>query len=100
MHPMLSFDRRRAAVAAASVLSAGVALAGPSIPARAAAGAVAPPSTSDGQSPTEPSHDTTTVTTTCTTGLIIVLASPFSNIPCYQPFPAGGTFRFPFSSLP
>jgi hypothetical protein len=66
-----------AVAATAAVLSVGVPLAAPSTPAKAAVGAVDP-----AESQTTPSRDTSTVTTTCTNGLIIVLASPFTVIPC------------------
>ncbi|MEA2618986.1 MAG: hypothetical protein QOE72_4769 [Chloroflexota bacterium] len=82
MHPMLSLTCRMAA-AAAGALSVGVPLAGPTITARAADGTVDP----------APARDTTTVTTTCTYGVIIVFATPFTAnlLPCSQPLSAGRT---------
>lgn len=78
MHPMLSLTCRMAA-AAAGALSVGV----PTITARAADGTVDP----------APARDTTTVTTTCTYGVIIVFATPFTAnlLPCSQPLSAGRT---------
>lgn len=83
MHPRLSLNRWIAAAAAAGALSVGVPLAGPTITARAAVGAVDP----------APPRDTTTVTTTCTYGVIIVFATPFTAnlLPCAQPLSGGGT---------
>jgi hypothetical protein len=84
---MLSRNRWMAVAAAAGALSVGVPLAGPTITARAAVGAVDPV-----ESHTAPSRNTTTVTTTCTYGVIIVLATPFTTsvVPCTQPPSAGG----------
>jgi hypothetical protein len=83
MHPMLSRNRLILAAAAAGALSVGVPLAGPTITARAAVGAPDP----------APTRDTTTVTTTCTYGVVIVFATPFTAnlLPCAQPLSGGGT---------
>ena len=87
MHSMLSLHRRMVvAAAAAGALSVGVPLAGSTVSASAAVFPGGP-----AQSQSAPSRDTTTVTTTCTYGLVIVLASPFMNIPCDQPISPGGT---------
>ncbi|HEY2702317.1 MAG TPA: hypothetical protein VGL20_01380 [Candidatus Dormibacteraeota bacterium] len=85
MHHALSVNRSMVvAAAAAGLVSAGVPPPGPSIPASAAVTAVRTPATGDGQG-----GDTTTVTTTCTNGLIIVLA-PWTVLPCGPPASSAG----------
>jgi hypothetical protein len=76
MHEILSVRRCLGAVAVAAS-SLGVAIAGPCIPASAAdvPGVIGPATT-------PPSGEVTTITNTCTTGLVIVLLSPFSTVPC------------------
>jgi len=79
MRPMLPVNRLMIAAAAAGVLSVGVPIAGTSVTASAAV-RTADPSVSQ----TLPSRDTSTVTTTCTYGLVIVFANPFNSsvLPC------------------
>jgi hypothetical protein len=139
MHPKLSLNRWMVA-AAAAVLSVAVLLAGPSVPAKAAVGAVSrgegpeaserdrnatdpagpdhyagaglhdhrdghtkdershqgdsrpgePPSKDDSQNQTPSARDTTTVTTTCGNGPIIVLPLTITEIHCEGEAQASG----------
>jgi hypothetical protein len=91
MHPKLSLKRWMLVAAVAGGLSLGVPLASPIVPAQAAA-------VDSRQSP----RDTTTVTTTCGNGLIVlgpivVPISPHSTtvIDCGLPRSGGGTSWLP-----
>ena len=86
MHPTPSLSRRMVTAVATGAAGIGLALAGTTIPAQAAV----TPAGGD-QSRTASSPDTTTVTTTCATGLMIVLVAPFASIPCAQPVTGGAT---------
>jgi hypothetical protein len=103
---MLSLNRRKVAAAAAGVLSVGVSLVGTSIPASAAVSSVDPAASQTGPSR---NTDTSTVTTTCAYGLVIVLANPFNSsvLPCGTqpgwtgvPIPASPTSGGPLSYGP
>jgi len=74
----LKHSVRRSLRAAAAALSMGVAVAGPHSP----AGAAGAPGDAGAYATPPPGSDITTITTTCTNGLVIVLLSPFSTVPC------------------
>lgn len=77
MHDRRHTHRRCIGVGVAAALGLTAVVAAPGVQASADAGFTA---TAPGGSGTY--GDITTVTTTCTTGMVIVLLSPFATVPC------------------
>jgi uncharacterized membrane protein len=77
MHDSRYAHRRRIGVGMAAVVGLSAAVAAPEV--QASADSVF---TATAQGGTSPSGDITTVTTTCTSGMVIVLLAPFATVPC------------------